>query len=165
MHAQLAVIGEAPGREEVKVGRPFIGRSGEALDVYLDHAGVPRSTVLLTNALCCMPPGGDLKTWLTITKSAHKAKYGSKKKSKPFKSPIDCCRPRLLNELRMDKCKTCGKFLAGPEVDQCVCRSPFPIRRHGPAVYVPMGNAAMESILGFDGITKWRGSALRRGRG
>lgn len=162
--AQLAVIGEAPGHEEIKVGRPFVGRSGEALDVYLFETGMPRSMVLVTNSICCFPPKGDLGVYLTIAKKEHKAKYGSKKSSKQFKSPVDCCRKRLFNELRMDQCKTCGKFLGGPDENSCVCRSPFPIRRHGPTVYVPMGNAAMESLLGFDGITKWRGSALKKGR-
>ena len=162
--AQLAVIGEAPGREEIKVSRPFIDKSGEALDVYLDKVGMPRSMVLVTNAIACFPPGGDLGVYLTIAKKEHKALHGNKKSSKQFKSPVDCCRKRLFNELRMNNCKTCGKFLGGPDEDSCVCRSPMPIHRHGPTVYVPMGNAAMESILGFEGITKWRGSALKRGR-
>lgn len=163
--AAVAVIGEAPGREEVKVGKPFVGRSGEALDNYLYEVGIPRSTVFVSNALCCFPPGGDLDAFLTRERRAHKEKHGIGKKAPKFVDPIDCCRPRLFNELKVSLCKQCGKFLQGPMELQCVCANPLVVKRETPTVLVPMGNAAMESLLGYDGITKWRGSALQWKRG
>lgn len=166
MGAAMAVVGEAPGREEVKHGRPFIGKSGEALDGYLSQVGMPRSAVFISNAVACFPDGGDFNVYLTIAKKAWKEAHGSGKNAKPFPSPLDCCRPRLFNELRIRRCKQCGQFEQGPMELQCVCANPLLIPRSPPTVIVPMGNAAMESVLGFDGISKWRGSALpfKRGR-
>lgn len=165
LEAAVAVIGEAPGRDETKVGRPFIGRSGESLDAYLMQCDMPRSTVFVSNAVACFPPGGDMKTFLTMARRDHKEKFGTGKKAPVFNSPIDCCRPRLFNELRVSFCKKCGKFLQGPQDLQCVCRDPLVVKRPTPTVLVPMGNAAMESLLGFEGITKWRGSPLQWKRG
>lgn len=110
----------------------------------------------------CFPPGGDYDIFVTLAKRQWKAKHGDKV---PFPDPMDCCRHRLYNELRIDKCKTCGRYLGSvPDAFQCTCQKPLRITRHGPLVIVPMGNAAMESLLGFEGITKWRGSCLKRGR-
>jgi DNA polymerase len=38
----LALVGEAPGAEEVKRGHPFVGRSGQLLDKMLEKAGIKR---------------------------------------------------------------------------------------------------------------------------
>lgn len=160
--AQMAVVGESPGREETKLGRPFVGKSGEALDAYLMKVDLPRSAVFVTNAVACFPPGGDYDVFVTLAKREWKKTHGDKV---PFPDPMDCCRHRLYNELRIDKCKTCGRYLGSvPDAFQCTCQKPLHIARHGPKVIVPMGNAAMESLLGFEGITKWRGSCLKRGR-
>lgn len=50
--AEILIIGEAPGEEEVKQGRPFIGRSGQLLRKVLDRLGVKYS---ITNVVCCRP--------------------------------------------------------------------------------------------------------------
>lgn len=42
--ARLMIIGEAPGREEDKVGKPFVGRSGQLLDAMLAAIGLDRKT-------------------------------------------------------------------------------------------------------------------------
>lgn len=164
--AKLACIGEAPGRDEVKANRPFIGRSGEELDKYLLQVGTARPAVVLGNAVACFPPGGDWKTFLTLAKKKWKEEHGTGKKAKPFQNPIDCCRPRLFEELRVDKCKLCGKYLGLRHIPlvTCSCSKPLRVSRNGSTIVVPMGNAAMESLLGFDGITKWRGSCLKAER-
>lgn len=43
------IIGEAPGREEINVGEPFVGRSGEYLDEALSRIGLDRHDVYITN--------------------------------------------------------------------------------------------------------------------
>jgi uracil-DNA glycosylase family 4 len=55
--ADLVVIGEAPGINEVSKGKPFVGDSGQLLDVVLDHFGVERKKVFVTNVCLCRPPG------------------------------------------------------------------------------------------------------------
>ncbi len=60
-HPQGILVGEGPGRDEVVDGRPFTGRTGEELDLLLAENRVPRSKLLIINAIGCMP-GPSLKT-------------------------------------------------------------------------------------------------------
>ena len=43
-------IGEQPGDEEDRKGRPFVGPAGRLFDRALEEAGIDRSTVFVTNA-------------------------------------------------------------------------------------------------------------------
>jgi len=57
-HAPIFVIGEAPGREEDRVGRPFIGPSGILLDKIFAACGFTREEHLfISNIVRCKPPG------------------------------------------------------------------------------------------------------------
>jgi DNA polymerase len=55
--AKLMIIGEGPGEEEDKTGRPFVGRAGQLLDRILEAAGIRRESVYITNIVKCRPPG------------------------------------------------------------------------------------------------------------
>lgn len=56
--AELMVIGEAPGADEDRLGRPFVGRSGQLLDRMLAAIGYDRrSNAYITNVLFWRPPG------------------------------------------------------------------------------------------------------------
>ena len=56
--ARLVIIGEAPGTEENKQGKPFVGRSGKLLDQILESVEFdPETDVFITNAVFRMPPG------------------------------------------------------------------------------------------------------------
>lgn len=59
--ARGMIVGEAPGRDEVEQGRPFVGRSGRLLDTSLRAVGVERSGVYITNAVKALPLDGDEK--------------------------------------------------------------------------------------------------------
>jgi uracil-DNA glycosylase len=54
--ADVLVVGEAPGQEEDRTGRPFVGRAGRLLDLLLMTAGFPRESVYICNVLKCRPP-------------------------------------------------------------------------------------------------------------
>lgn len=60
--ARVMVIGEAPGREEDRAGRPFVGRAGQLLDRMLEAIGMGRAAddpargVYITNVLPWRPP-------------------------------------------------------------------------------------------------------------
>lgn len=54
--AKLMLIGEAPGREEDKQGKPFVGGSGKLLTEALHNAGIERKDVFITSVLKCRPP-------------------------------------------------------------------------------------------------------------
>lgn len=49
--ARLMMIGEQPGDEEDKAGRPFVGPSGRVLDETLEEVGIARDEVWITNAV------------------------------------------------------------------------------------------------------------------
>lgn len=55
--ARVMVVGEAPGAEEDRTGRPFVGRAGKLLDRFLESIGFPRESVYICNVLKCRPPG------------------------------------------------------------------------------------------------------------
>lgn len=50
-HAKLCLVGEQPGDEEDKRGRPFVGPAGRVLDKALAEAEVPREELYVTNAV------------------------------------------------------------------------------------------------------------------
>lgn len=54
--AEVVIVGEAPGREEDRTGRPFVGPAGKLLDLLLQSAGFPRDQVYICNVLKCRPP-------------------------------------------------------------------------------------------------------------
>src|ERR1700693_476406 len=58
LDADVVFIGEAPGKDEDKQLRPFIGKTGQELnDHYLPLAGLRRDQVYVSNAIKCLPSG------------------------------------------------------------------------------------------------------------
>jgi uracil-DNA glycosylase family protein len=51
--APAAIVGEGPGAEEDRTGRPFVGPAGRLLDSLLEQAGIPRSRLWIGNAVKC----------------------------------------------------------------------------------------------------------------
>lgn len=60
--ARLMLIGEAPGEEEDRHGRPFVGPSGKLLDRMLAAIGLERDQVYIANTLYWRPPGNRTPT-------------------------------------------------------------------------------------------------------
>lgn len=54
--AKIMFIGEAPGRNEAKTGRPFCGAAGKILDQLLESVGIKREEVYVTNIVKDRPP-------------------------------------------------------------------------------------------------------------
>ncbi|RME03766.1 MAG: uracil-DNA glycosylase [Planctomycetota bacterium] len=55
-HAQLMLIGEAPGAQEDKRGLPFVGPAGQLLTKMLSAIQIQREAVYITNVVKCRPP-------------------------------------------------------------------------------------------------------------
>jgi len=55
--ARLMVIGEAPGADEDRQGRPFVGISGKLMDRMIESIGFNRNTIYITNVVPWRPPG------------------------------------------------------------------------------------------------------------
>jgi uracil-DNA glycosylase len=90
LQAAIMMIGEQPGDQEDKQGRPFVGPAGKLLDKALEETGIERSEVYVTNAVKHFKwePRGKLRI--------HK---------KPTMQEIHACRPWLDAELETVKPK------------------------------------------------------------
>jgi uracil-DNA glycosylase len=77
LNAELFIVGEAPGFNEDKEGKPFCGASGLFLDRLLVSVGMEREEVYLTTLVKCKPPEG----------------------RPPKPAEINACRPYLLSQL------------------------------------------------------------------
>ncbi|MBP6015327.1 MAG: uracil-DNA glycosylase [Candidatus Promineofilum sp.] len=83
--ARLMIIGEAPGTEEDRQGKPFVGRSGQLLDQILASAGFDsQQDVFITNSVFRLPPG-----------------EGGKPLRKPTSDEIAYYKPYLLEIIRL----------------------------------------------------------------
>ena len=55
-NARIAFVGEAPGADEDRQGKPFVGRAGKLLDKIIKAMGMRREDVYICNILKCRPP-------------------------------------------------------------------------------------------------------------
>ena len=60
--ADVMLVGEAPGADEDRQGKPFVGVSGQLLDRMLASIGLDRKSVYITNILLWRPPGNRTPT-------------------------------------------------------------------------------------------------------
>lgn len=70
--ARLMFIGEAPGADEDRTGRPFVGRAGQLLEKMIVAMGLRREQVYITNVLKTRPPNNATPT---AEEAAHCAPY------------------------------------------------------------------------------------------
>ncbi len=60
--AEIMFVGEAPGENEDRTGRPFVGRAGELLTRIIKAMGYEREDVYIANIVKCRPPGNRTPT-------------------------------------------------------------------------------------------------------
>ncbi len=77
--AKLMFVGEGPGAEEDRLGRPFVGAAGRLLDKILAAAGFAREEVYIANVVKCRPPKNRL----------------------PARDEVNACLPYLLRQLAL----------------------------------------------------------------
>ncbi len=56
LNAEILFLGEAPGRREDEMGRPFVGAAGQLLNKLLENINMKRAEVFITNVVKCRPP-------------------------------------------------------------------------------------------------------------
>ncbi len=103
--ARLVFIGEAPGAEEDREGRPFVGAAGKLLTRIIAAIGLQREQVYICNVLKCRPPGN----------------------RNPLPEEIAACRPYLLQQLQLLKPE--ALCLLGTFAAQTLLESTQPIGR------------------------------------
>ncbi len=73
--ARLMFVGEGPGADEDRQGKPFVGRAGQLLTKMIRAMGFDRSEVYIANIVKCRPPGNrdpeplEINTCLPFLKS------------------------------------------------------------------------------------------------
>lgn len=159
-NARLTIIGEAPGKTEVEEHRVFAGASGKELNQALGLGQLGRDECTLINTLECRPPDTDLASYLLKHERQNKAAVErAKKNDEPIPplppSPVDCCRPRVLNEIALSGSGTLlavggralhalADYFAVPygrgkdQVGQIVVHSIK--KQHGAPIVFPMGH-------------------------
>jgi len=86
--AAAMLVGEQPGDEEDKAGRPFVGPSGRLLDGALEAAGIPRDSVYVTNAV---------KHFKFVRQELTRRRLHKK----PSAGEVRACLPWLVEEIRL----------------------------------------------------------------
>jgi len=67
INADILIIGEGPGANEDKLGRPFVGRAGKLLDEVLGNYGLSREQgVFIANIVKCRPPNNRVPKKLEV---------------------------------------------------------------------------------------------------
>jgi uracil-DNA glycosylase len=152
--ARIALVGEAPGKNEQIKLQPFVGASGIKLDEMLWHVGLRRSEVFISNAALCRPEipnstspnrfsSEEYMKWIAIeNKSRKRTAKAEKAPYVPLLDPFAACRPRLLRELY------------NLDLNARAAGAPNGV------VVVPLGNFALKTLRGLTGITKYRGSVF-----
>lgn len=56
IRAKLMFIGESPGGDEDRLGKPFVGKAGKLLDKIFEEIGLKREEIYITNIVKCRPP-------------------------------------------------------------------------------------------------------------
>jgi DNA polymerase len=75
---RIAFLGEAPGYDEDRIGRPFVGKAGrEGLDKVLKVVGIDRPTEWVFNLICCRPPNNQFNSYMG-KKAQHCCRKGFK---------------------------------------------------------------------------------------
>jgi DNA polymerase len=79
--AKIMLIGQNPGTEEDKTGRPFIGKSGKFLNTVLKRNGINRDSIFITNIVKHKTPGNRV----------------------PLKDEISACKVYILEQMKLIK--------------------------------------------------------------
>jgi len=87
---EIMLVGEQPGDQEDRAGRPFVGPAGKLLDQALEQAGIDRSKIYISNIV---------KHFKWVAAARGKKRIHKK----PRYSEISACRPWLDAELRVVK--------------------------------------------------------------
>lgn len=130
--AIIMLVGEQPGDQEDRVGKPFVGPAGKLLDEALADAGIDRTQVYVTNVVKHFK-------WTPSERGKRRIH------KKPRSSEIQACRPWLTAEIRSVKPRvvvclgaTAAKSLLGKEFSVT--------RQHGKLVESDMAPYAIATV-------------------
>ncbi len=131
LDANILIVGEAPGEEEVKRGMPFVGASGKELTYILQDAGLDRDKCRLINTTPYRPLNNKIETFFLGKREAKK----------------------------LEQEEFNGRYPTG-EIYEGLALLEKEIARVQPNVILALGATALWALTGLEGIGKWRGSIM-----
>jgi DNA polymerase len=134
---KIMLVGEAPGREEVRLGKPFVGRSGKLLNEMLEKAGIDRDSCFVANCFRYQPPANKIDHF-----------FLSKRASVAQNEPID----ESLDRFGSVWCK--AAFASEIKVLQETVKS------WKPAVILALGRTPLWALTGQNGLLTRVGQRL-----
>jgi uracil-DNA glycosylase len=129
--AKIMLVGEAPGAEEERLGRPFVGASGYELDRMLHDAGISRSECFITNLCRIRPPNNDINQFIAKAKKDRTSEHVKLREKWVLKPVLEG-----FNQLQTE------------------------LQAVQPNVVIALGGSAAWALAGVPSITRWRGSML-----
>jgi DNA polymerase len=133
--SRVMLIGEQPGDEEDRKGRPFVGPAGRLLDRALAAAGIERSLLYVTNAV------KHFKWQLRGKRRMHKT---------PAQREIEACHQWLEREIAALKPRvivclgaTAARAVLGPDFRVSTMRGKFVASPHAPRVFATLHPSAL----------------------
>ncbi|HEX2220196.1 MAG TPA: UdgX family uracil-DNA binding protein [Gemmatimonadales bacterium] len=114
-HAVAMFVGEQPGDQEDRVGRPFVGPAGRLFDEALESAGIDRGLVYVTNAV-------------KHFKFARQELVKRRLHKKPNAAQVRACNPWLREEIRLVQPKVVVAM--GSTAAQALLGSAFRVTQH-----------------------------------
>jgi uracil-DNA glycosylase len=114
-HASVMFVGEQPGDQEDRVGRPFVGPAGRLLDEGLEAAGIDRDRIYVTNAV---------KHFKFVRQELIKRRLHKK----PNAAEVRACNPWLREEVRLVRPRLIVAL--GSTAAQALLGSSFRVTQH-----------------------------------
>jgi DNA polymerase len=130
--AKIMLIGEQPGDQEDREGRPFVGPAGRILDQALAEVGIDRDDVYVTNVVKHFK-------WMAAQRGKRRIH------KKPRYSEIHACRPWLDAEIELVKPQVLV-CLGATAAQSLLGRTFSVIRQHGQAVKSPLAPVVMATL-------------------
>jgi DNA polymerase len=130
--AKIMLLGEQPGDQEDREGRPFVGPAGRILDQALAEVGIDRADVYVTNVVKHFK-------WVAAQRGKRRIH------KKPRYSEIHACRPWLEAEIALVKPRVL--VCLGATAAQSLLGRTFSVnRQHGQAVESPLAPVVMATL-------------------
>lgn len=130
----LVIVGEAPGANEVKQGRPFVGRSGQLLEKNLQAVGIERASILVANVFRYQPPKNKVDHFFSSLR-------GAKESGEAIDETLGRFASKYVLKKYAEEIRHLGKTL----------------QKEKPKAIITLGRTPLWALTGLEGILSLRG--------
>lgn len=151
----IILVGEAPGADEVKFGRPFVGRSGQLLNKALQEATINREQCLVMNVFRRQPPKNKIDYFFLSQRAAEKAnlpiatQWGPFNKKYVWQEAAADIENLFAEIMQIDQ--ICLRKTAGEKESPPSCRAPS-LQFKPPFAIISLGRTPLWALTGQEGL-------------